>query len=60
MRRQSAGLPFIKHLLYTLSALNILPSHSYTSLWVPLDCPLDMRKQRLGVVTWLTEDHMAS
>ena len=40
-----AGLSFIKRLLYAQGIKYIITSlNSYTSPWVPLDCPLDMKK----------------
>lgn len=53
-----ADLPFIKHLLYA-QCIKSITSLLHQPL-VPLDCPLDMREQRLRVVNWLTEDHTAS
>lgn len=58
VRRLMAGLSFIKHLLYAQGIKYIIISlNSYTSPWVPLDCPLDMKKSRLRV---LTQDHTPS
>lgn len=60
-RRRMAGLPFMKYLLYAQGIKYVITSlNSYPSPWVPLDCPFDMKKQRLRVVNWLTQDHTAS
>lgn len=60
VRRLMAGLSFMKHLLYARGIKYIISLNSNTSPWVPLDCPLDMRKSRLRVLNGLTQDHTPS